>query len=285
MRRYALVIFDNTDQIIDRFNLINITNPTGNGFRLSLSLLSTDIEDVITKVTEVKQVVKFTINQHQNAYTKSNLLAQWIQKYSKPEYIMAIEYDDGNIIKYAEGKVIALDKTEQDEFKILPQLLEFQKTTPYFIKRENTITIQVVSVGKRYPYTYPYSYGANVIQNNEIENPYILDVPLIITINGAIDNPRIMLLDENGNSYNKVYFGTNDNPIIIKEGEKLVINSAQKKIFKVNQDGTETDYVNQVLPSEDTYLRAKTGKSTININTETATEGFKLTGSWRQYTL
>lgn len=281
MRRYALVIFDNTDQIIDRFNLINITNPTGNGFRLSLSLLSTDIEDVITKVTEVKQVVKFTINQHQNAYTKSNLLAQWIQKYSKPEYTMALEYDDGSLIRYAEGKVIALDKTEQDEFKILPQSLEFQKTTPYFIKRENTITIQVSSVGKRYPYKYPYSYGANVVQNNEITNPYILDIPLIITIDGAITNPTIDLLDENGNRYTRVQFSG----IIIAQGEKLVVNSAQKKIFKVNQDGTQTDFVAEVSPLFDTYLRAKTGKSTININTNDSAEGFKLTGSWRQYTL
>ena len=241
----------------------------------------TDIEDVITKVTEVKQVVKFTINQHQNAYTKSNLLAQWIQKYSKPEYTMALEYDDGGLIRYAEGKVIALDKTEQDEFYILPQSLEFQKTTPYFIKRENTITIQVSSVGKRYPYKYPYSYGANVVQNNEITNPYILDIPLIITIDGAITNPTIDLLDENGNRYTRVQF----NGIIISQGEKLVVNSAQKKIFKVNQDGTQTDFVAEVSPLFDTYLRAKTGKSTININTNDSAEGFKLTGSWRQYTL
>lgn len=281
MRKYALVIFDNTDQIIDRFNLINVTNPTGNGFRLSLSLLSTDIEDVITKVTEVKQIVKFTINQHQNAYSKANLLSQWIQKYSRPEYTMALEYNDGSIIKYAEGKVITLDKTEQDEFKILPQLLEFQKTTPYFVKKENTITIQVSSVGKKYPYTYPYSYGASVVQNNEIINPYILDIPLIITIEGAITNPTIDLLDDNGNRYTRVKF----DEIIVAQGEKLVINSAQKKIFKVNQDGTQTDFVAEVSPLFDTYLRAKTGKSTININTNDSAEGFKLTGSWRQYTL
>ena len=229
MRKYALVIFDNTDQIIDRFNLINITNPTGNGFRLNLSLLSTDIEDVITKVVEVKQIVKFTINQHQNAYTKANLLSQWIQKYSRPEFTMALEYDDGSIIRYAEGRVISLDKTEQDEFKVLPQSLEFQKTTPYFVKKENTITIQVSSVGKKYPYKYPYNYGSSLVQNNEITNPYILDIPLIISIDGAITNPTIDLLDENSNRYTRVQF----DGIIIAQGEKLVINSAQKKIFKV----------------------------------------------------
>ena len=281
MRKYALVIFDNTDQIIDRFNLINITNPTGNGFRLNLSLLSTDIEDVITKVAEVKQIVKFTINQHQNAYTKANLLSQWIQKYSRPEFTMALEYDDGSLIRYAEGRVISLDKTEQDEFMVLPQLLEFQKTTPYFVKKENTITIQVSSVGKKYPYKYPYNYGSSLVQNNEITNPYILDIPLIISIDGAITNPTIDLLDENGNRYTRVQF----NGIVIGQGEKLVINSAQKKIFKVNSNGTQTDFVSEVSPLFDTFLKAKSGKSTISVNLGDVADGFKLTGSWRQYTL
>ena len=281
MRKYALVILDNTDKIIDRFNLGLITNPTGNGFRLNLSLLSTDIEDVITKVVEVKQNVRFTINQHQNSYSKANLLSQWIQKYSTTKYVMALEYDDGNIIRYAEGKVVSLDKTEKDEFNILPQVLEFQKTTPYFTKKENTITIQVSSVGKKYPYSYPYSYGSSIVQNNEITNPYILDIPLIVTIDGAITNPTIDLLDEDGNRYNRVYF----DGIIVAQGEKLVVNSAQKKIFKVNQDGTQTDFVGQVSPLYDTFLRAKTGTTTININTNDSAAGFKLTGSWRQYTL
>lgn len=281
MRKYALVILDNTDQIIDRFNLGLITNPTGNGFRLNLSLLSTDIEDVITKVVEVKQNVRFTINQHQNSYSKANLLSQWIQKYSTTKYVMALEYDDGNIIRYAEGKVVGLDKTEKDEFNILPQVLEFQKTSPYFTKKENTITIQVSSVGKKYPYSYPYSYGSSIVENNEITNPYILDIPLIVTIDGAITNPTIDLLDEEGNRYNRVYF----DGIIIAQGEKLVVNSAQKKIFKVNQDGTQTDFVSQVSPLYDTFLRAKTGTTTININTNDSASGFKLTGSWRQYTL
>ena len=89
------------------------------------------------------------------------------------------------------------------------------------------------------------------------------------------------MLDENGNRYTRVQF----NGIIIPQGEKLVVNSAQKKIFKVNQDGTQTDFVAEVSPLFDTYLRAKTGKSTININTNDSAEGFKLTGSWRQYTL
>lgn len=284
MRKYALVVLDRQDQIIDRFELELITNPTGNGFKLNLSTISSDIEDIITKVVQAKSVIKFTINQHNNGYSKSNLLVNWIQKYSTAKYKMALEYNDNNFIRYCEGKVTSLTKTEKNEYNILAQELEFTQTTPYFIKRENTITIELSTSGKSYDYSYPYSYGANKVENNLIDNPYILDVPLIITIDGAITNPKIMLLDENGNIYNRVYFGTIEEPIVINQGEQLIINSAQRKIYKV-ANGVEIDFRPEVSPQYDTFLRAKSGISSIAINEDDTAEGFKLIGGWRQYTL
>lgn len=281
MRSYALVVLDKEDKIIDRYNLDIVTNPTENGFKLNLSLISTDIEDIITKVTQQKNIIKFTVYHHNNSYTKSNILANWIQKYSTANYKMALEYNDTKIIRYCEGKVVSLTKTELDEYKNLAQDLQFQQTTPYFIKQENTITIQVSSVGKSYPYRYPYSYGANLVENNEIDNPYFLDIPLIITINGAITNPTIDLLDEFGDRYSRVKF----DGVTIMQSETLIINSAQRKIIKVLEDGTEEDYVPEVSPDEDTFLRAKSGISKISVNTNDSAEGFKLTGGWRQYTL
>ena len=174
-----------------------------------------------------------------------------------------------------------MTKTEKDEYKDLAQDLTFTMTTPFFVKKENTITIQVSSVGKKYPFKYPYQYGKNIVENNQINNPYIQNVPITITIDGAIDNPTIDLLDEEGNRYSRVQF----DGITITTGELLVINSAQKKIFKINLDGTQTDYRPEVSPEFDTYLLAHRGITTISINTNDSGEGFKLTGGWRQYTL
>lgn len=281
MRKYALVILNNEDKIIDRFNLDFVMNPTGNGFELELSVISSDIKDIITKVRQKKNNIKFTVLQNETAYVRANILASWIQKYSPASYTMALEYNDGYVIKYCEGRVTALTKTELDEFKTLPQEFVFTQSTPYFVKRENVITIQVSSIGKSYPYTYPYSYGAYKVENNEITNPYILDIPIIITIDGAITNPTIDLLDENGNSYNRIRF----DGITINQGEQLIINSAQMKIYKVLADGCQTDYAPETDPRYDKYLWAKSGTSKININTTDSAEGFKLTGGWRQYTL
>ena len=281
IRSYALVIMDKQDKIIDRFNLDLVTNPTGNGFELELSTIATDIEDIITKVTQKKPTINFTISQVKNSYLQANILSNWIQKYSTADSRMFLEYNDTKIIKYCGGKVTKLTKTEKNEYGELAQDLTFTMTTPFFEKKENTITIEVSATGKSYPFNYPYSYGKNIVENNEIENPYILEIPLIITINGAIDNPTIDLLDESENRYSRVKF----DGITIAENEQLVINSAQKKIYKISEDGTETDYRPQVSPEFDTYLLAKRGTTTISINTNDASTGFKLTGSWRQYTL
>ncbi len=281
IRGYALVVMNNQDEIIDRYNLDLVTAPTGNGFQLELSTIATDIEDVITKVVQKKATITMTVHQVINGYTQSSILTNWIQKYSTADVNMFLEYNDTKTIKYCGGKVTSLTKTEKDEYRDLAQDLTFTMTTPFFIKRENTITIQVASVGKQYAFKYPYSYGKNIVENNEIDNPYILEVPVIVTINGAIDNPTIDLLDENGNRYSRVQF----DGITISEGEQLVINSAQKKIFKINADGSETDFRPEVSPEFDTYLLAHRGTTTISINTNDSSTGFQLTGSWRQYTL
>lgn len=281
IRKYALVILDKQEKIIDRYNLDLVTEPSDNGFTLDLSVISSDIEDIITKVVQKKQVITMNVIQYQNAYNKTNILANWIQKYSTAQYKMCLEYNDTTQIKYCEGKVTNLTKGEKDEFGEIIQRLSFTMSTPYFIRQEQTINIQVSNVGKKYPFAYPYSYGMSKVENNEINNIYILDIPLIVTIFGSISNPTISLVDENNDIYNTVKFSG----LILDENERIVINSAQRKIYKISANGIETDIVSLTDPSKDTFLRAKSGLSKIIINTSDAGTGFKLTGGWRQYTL
>jgi len=282
MRKFALVILDDLDKVIDRYNLDLVTQPQGLGFTLTMSKLSGDIEDIITKVTQAKNVIKFTVNQYQNSYTKANSLALWLQKYSKAGNTMALEYDDGKLVRYCEGRVTSLDKTEIDEFRNLPQQLEFTQTTPFFVKRENTITITTSSTGKSYPFKYSYSYGSNAITNNDIDNVYIFDIPLIIVIEGAINNPTINLVNDGSvDPYSTVKF-TGET---LQENQKIIINSAQKKIWKIYANGTREDYVPKTNPSFDTFLMAKYGHSKITVNQNDAGTGFRVLGGWREYRL
>lgn len=54
MREYALVILDNKDEIIDRYNFDIVTNAYGNGFQLDISTISSNLEEIITQVIQKK---------------------------------------------------------------------------------------------------------------------------------------------------------------------------------------------------------------------------------------
>jgi len=279
MRKVAFVVFNIDNSIIDRFNLDLITDISGVGFKLQLSTIDGDIESIVTKVVQDKQEIKFKIHFVNRAYEKSTVLEQWLEKYSTTSKRMALEYTDGVRRRYTEGKVISLSKTEKDEYGQLVRDCSFKPLTPFFSNIENVIKIKVAAIGKSYPYRYPYSYGKNVVENNEINNPYILDIPVTVKITGGLYEPTILLLDENDTEYSRIKFAG----LTLAEGQYLIINSAERKIWFYNGEETQ-DYTAETDPSYDTFLRAKSGKSTISINLSTSDTG-ELTGSWRQYGL
>ena len=280
MRKVAFVVFNNENAIVDRFNLDIITDIQGVGFKLKLSTIDGDIESIVTKVVQDKQDVKFKIHFINYPYTKSTIIEQWIEKYSTPGKRLALEYADGMKTRYTEGKVVDLSKTEKDEFNRIIRDCVFKPLTPFFTHIVNAIKIKMTSYGKSYPYQYPYSYGAARMENNEINNPYILDVPVTVKITGSVSKPTIRLLDENNVEYNRVSFPE----VTLSAGDYIIINSADRKIW-ANISGTgEQDWSAYTDPSYDTFLRAISGMSRISVNFSPSDTG-ELVGSWRQYGL
>lgn len=279
MRSFAFAVFDIDNSILDRLPLDVVTDLSGLGWRLKLSTLEGDIADTITKVVQEKQSVGLTINLIGRGYEKFTILSQWLQKYSLPTTTLALEYNDGVQVRYIEGKVTELKKTEKDEFDNLACAATFTPMTPFFLNIEETIKYSFSSVGKSYPFKYPYCYGKNMVENNEINNPYLMPVPVIVTLYGPIAAPVVRLLDEEGNSYNTVGFPD----VSLQTGQYIVINSATKKIWLF--DGVKrVDYSAMTDPSGDTFLFAEQGISKITVNLDTVNQGY-LVGSWRQYGL
>jgi len=279
MRKVAFVVFNHHNEIIDRFMLDHITDISGIGMRLRLSTIDGDIESIVTKVVQEKQDIKFKIHFVNRAYEKSEILTQWIEKYSTYDMRLGLEYTDGVITRYTEGKVTDFTKTEKDQYGQLVRECTFKPLSPFFSQIANTIKIKVAASGKSYPFVYPYSYGANVVTNNEINNTYILDVPITVKLTGTISNPSIRLFDEDDNEYCKVQFTGKD----LTDGQYILINSDTRKIYFF--DGSEeVDWTAEADPDADTFLRAKRGKSTLSVNLSISDTG-ELTGSWRQYGL
>lgn len=268
VRKFALVIFNENYNIIDRYNLDSITDISGLGYELIVSAISTDIEDYITKIIQKKKNITFTYFSD-TGYSGGNSLTSWIEK--NINKMVCLEYNDTQKILYMRGIIVSNNKSDLDYFKSLPQTLTFQPLTPFFEKVENEIYIRVSSTGKSYPYRYPYSYGLNIIENNEITNTYIKEAPLIVEINGVVENPIIILLDENEDIYNEVRF--NDTTLL--EGQKIIIDGLEKKIWFDDGSGNLVDYYYKVDGGYDSYLRAKPlTTSKISINLMASDSGF-----------
>lgn len=278
IRKFALVVLDKTDRIIDRYDFDVVTNISGLGYKLKLSTIDTDIENYVTKIVQEKKQLSMTII-HKTGYSSANFFDTWCEKHIND--VVCLEYYDTTKTLYIEGKVLETTKTEKNEFGVLEQQFVFQPLTPFFEKIDNDVKIQVAAVGKKYPFKYAYNYGLNQIENNSIKNTYIKDIPINVTIYGAISNPIITLLDENGNVYNEVRFVNVD----LTAGQKLIINSAQKKIWFDNGTGNLVDYYYKLDGAYDSYLRAKPlATSSLNINLTSSDTG-RLIGSRRQYRL
>lgn len=283
MRKFAFVVFDADNTILERFPLDKVTAPSGLGWKIKLTKLEGDVVDTITKVAQEKQTVKLTINFIDRAYERYNILSQWLQKYSRVDEHIALEYDDGTQARYVEGKVTEFSKAEKDEYGRLSCSVNFTPLTPFFVNIERKITITISSKGKSYPFKYPYCYGKNKVENDEINNPYIAPVPVTVTIHGSVSNPRVALVVDEENKDN-AYCSVSFPDITLHDGQSIIINSARRKIYFNDGSGNLVDYSAKTDPTEDTFLFAESGISRISIKFDPSDTG-SFAGSWRQYGL
>ena len=283
IRKFALVIVDDFDKEIDRFNLDYADTPRNLGFELEFTTLESRLTTYFTSAREKKLSTTLNLNfLRPNAYEKANAFKRFVQKYTNQR--MIFEYNDTTSeIKNWEGKVQKFGQDELNEFGTLVCPISFLPATPKYIKKDNVITIRPATKGKFYPYKYPYSYGKSTVENNIFNNTYFDEVPLRVTIYGAMNNPQISLQDiDSGEIYSTVRFEN----LYVAEGEELIVDAINSKVL-IKRNGILTsayDYLSKDA-SLDSFLYAKanaTSKVVINLN---PLESGYLKASYRQYTL
>lgn len=283
IRKFALVIVDDFDREIDRFNLDYADTPRNLGFELEFTTLESRLTTYFTSAREKKLSTTLNLNfLRPNAYEKANAFKRFVQKYLNKR--MIFEYNDTTSeIKNWEGKVQRFGQDELNEFGTLVCPISFLPATPKYIRRNNVITIRPATTGKFYPYKYPYSYGKSTVENNILNNTYFDEVPLRVTIYGAMNNPQISLLDVDTN---EIYSTVRFENLYVAEGEELIVDAINSKVL-IKRNGILTsayDYLSKDA-SLDSFLYAKanaTSKVVINLN---SLENGYLKASYRQYTL
>lgn len=283
IRKFALVIVDDFDKEIDRFNLDYADTPRNLGFELEFTTLESRLTTYFTSAREKKLATTLNLNFiRPNAYEKANAFKRFVQKYTNQR--MIFEYNDTTSeVKNWEGKIQKFGQDELNEYKTLVCPISFLPATPKYIRKDNVITIRPATTGKSYPFKYPYAYGISTVENNILINNYFDEIPLRVYIYGAMNNPQISLQDaETGEVYSTVRFKN----LYVAEGEELIVDAINSKVL-IRRNGQLTsayDYLSKDA-NLDSFLYAKsntTSKVVINLN---PLESGYLKASYRQYTL
>lgn len=277
MRRFALVVLDYRDNIIDKINIDYISGISGLGFTLSVDTIDTDLAKFVSQIKQDLNNVTLKII-FDSGYIGNEALRQFFAK--NISNTIALEYYNTIKTQYADIKPTSMSWAELDAYKHLDTSITVKTLTPFYEIDKNIVRQAVSSYGKQYPLSYPYSYGTTIDENNEITNAYIEPTPLIVSITGTITDPVITMSDDDG-VYNAVSF-TNT---YLAEGEELVINSHLKTVYKITADGDIEDWFYNIKADSDKYLYAKSMvTSKISINLEAGDTGV-LTANMRRYTL
>ena len=283
IRKFALLVIDEFDRETDRFNLDYVESPKNLGFEMEFTTLETHLTTYFTSAREKKIATTLNINfLPPMAYHKLNTFKSFVQRHMNDRVVF--EYNDTTgVRKHWEGKVQKLGQEELTDWQGLVCPISFLPGTPKYVYKDNVITIQYSATGKSYPYSYPYAYGKTLVENNEISNAYFDEIPLRVTLYGAVTDPVIYLSDK---SNNEVYSTVKFKDLIVGEGEHLVIDAIQSKVL-LYRDGkyiSVYDYLDK-SPECDSFLFAKENiTSQITTNLNPAESGY-LKASYRQYTL
>lgn len=282
IRRFALVIVDDFDNEIDRFNLDYAETPKNLGFEIEFTTLESRLTTYFTSAREKKLPTTLNVNFiPPNAYAKANSFKRFIQKYINQR--MVFEYYDTDEVKNWEGKVQKVSREELQDWGGLVCPISFLPGTPKYIRRDNAIYIKHSEIGKSYPFKYPYSYGKAITENNLIDNDYFDEIPLRVTLYGKMSNPQISIQDTaSGMVYSTIRF----EGISIEENEKLIIDAIQSKVllYRGGRYISAYDYISK-QSNLDSFLYARGNtKSKIIVSLNSIESGY-LRASYRQYTL
>lgn len=283
IRKFALVIVDDFDKEIDRFNLDYADTPKNLGFELEFTTLESRLTTHFTSAREKKLATTLNLNfLPPNAYEKANLFKKFIQKYTNRR--MIFEYNDTTSdVKNWEGKVQKFGQDELNAYKTLVCPISFLPATPKYIRKDNTISIILSTKGKAYPFKYPYMYGKSIAENNVIDNTYFDEIPLRVTIHGEMSNPQISLQDvDTGEVYSTIRFEN----LFIAEGEELIVDAIQSKVL-IKRNGVFVSAYDYLAKDSnlDSFLFARENTISKVVISLLPTETGYLTASYRQYTL
>lgn len=280
MRKFEFQIYDDSQLLIDSYNLSIVTDPTGFGFSQKLDVVKTRTVDYIVDRSLEKKDIKLSVHfEEPNSFQKINRFRAWYANYITKK--MVLKYNDGSEDRYIDVAIKEFNVTEINT-KLNTVPLTLQPLSPFYSLKSKQIIASIQTVGKAYPYSYPYAYGGGVLENAIVDNKFFESIPIAVRVIGRVVNPQISLKDEN----NTIYATVNFSAITVDNNESLLIDAINSRILFYNANNPNgLDYYNNVDKSKQTFLFAKPGRSTIIANLDQNEANAKLQITYVQYGL
>lgn len=281
VRAFALVVIDDFERELDRFTLDYVEAPKNLGFEMEFTTIESRLTTYFTSAREKKIATTLTLNfLPPRAYEKVNAFRFFVQKHMNDRVVL--EYNDTTSqIKNWEGKVQKLNVTEKEDWGGMTCEMQFLPGTPKYQKIDNTIYIKFSTIGKSYPFKYPYAYGKTLVENNSINNDYFDEIPLRVFLYGSCASVYLALSADG-----KVYSKFRMNDFTLAEGEHLVIDAISSKV-QVYRNGAYQNAYDYVDKSSeyDSFLFAKEAATSQLISGLTAQDSGEVRANYRQYLL
>lgn len=283
-----------------------VQNVSGFGFKQTLEVVEGDtVDSLISQKVDKNSVNMEIVFKGADAYEKLYRFNAFFGRYADYDrYITRFSYipsDRLDVDKDSGLDQETLDKrTEADKSDYFRRYIEFVMTAGEPTQRSGQVVTEKITLrpltpwyeevfaefqitseqntGKIYPYGYPYRYGGGAYDSaNYINNDYLKDIPLKITIKGPTsDYPYVALysVSDDGESteeYAKVMFPTQR---ALTSGQRIVIDAFTSRVYMVTEktraNGSKrevtTDRYFATSKYYQSFLFAKQGKTKVSSN-------------------
>lgn len=223
MRKFYFINDKQETYNFDKPGQAYVTDVSGLGFEKDIKYV--DYDNFYKKLNEKNPTSNISFGLAFLTYREYRDFLTYIE--NSESLNLVYESDD---TRYIDCEIESLSKG-QIVSGIIASTLSVKKLSYWFKKTTKEIIIDVDSDGKIYSYTYPYTYSETYMGTVTIENKGYCKAPLKIIIQGAFDNPEIIVKKDGVVvSKCKIYYSSND--------AKIEINSypTDQKI-EITEDG------------------------------------------------
>lgn len=276
-RRFRLIVRDSSWKEITSYTFSSVNEASSNprvyspdgigGFEVSVTVQSGDVLDYVIKQTVKKNDINLNLAfKGGSAVMAIETFRAWCARYmdaSRYRLTLEITTFTNEGIGGEEGVSRRVDvafkrlSPSQLQGGIVKAVLTLQAITISYTEEPIDPIMTADISPAAYPHSYPYAYGGGSYGDTaELSNPFMQDVPLIVTFHGHIESPQIALT-QNGTAYATVRFLGLDLPY----GSSLTVDAVNGRIYLTDSDGVETDAYDLVDKTQDSFLFARPGTS------------------------